>query len=118
MWGRISRDSSGRGALWEQRSSHRAKRVNWVFQGVWLAETRDEVEKLQEMRDWKVLTATERVQVRSPEGVFLSRSNTESDKPVLENGISDFSIRMAWTRGLQPPACGLVPPIRSALALN
>ena len=41
MWGRISRDSSGRGALWEQRSSHRAKRVNWVFQGVWLAETRD-----------------------------------------------------------------------------
>ena len=70
MWGRISRDSSGRGALWEQRSSHRAKRVNWVFQGVCLADIRDEAEKQQEMRDWKVLTATERVQVRSLEGGF------------------------------------------------
>ena len=118
MWGRISRDSRGRGALREQRSSHRAKKVNWVFQGVGLAETGDEAEKQQEGRDWKVLTATERVQVCSPAGGFLSRSITESDKPVLENGISDFSFRMAWTRGLQPPACGLVPPIRSALAFN
>ena len=63
MWGRISRDSRGRGALREQRSSHRAKKVNWVFQGVGLAETGDEAEKQQEGRDWKVLTATERVQV-------------------------------------------------------
>ena len=35
-----------------------------------MADIRDEAEKQQEMRDWKVLTATERVQVRSLEGGF------------------------------------------------
>lgn len=63
--GRIPRGSSG-GEVWDKDRAAGLGRWAGLFQGARVAETRDQVEKQQEMKDWKTLMATEGDQVYSP----------------------------------------------------